>query len=389
MQILQKFLKRAYAEIHLDRARRNVEKIRSLLKGDTEIMAVVKANAYGHDDKTMARLFESVGIRYFAVSNIHEAVRLREAGIKGEILILGYTSPEYAAELSRENIINAIVSEEHARNLSLAAQSPVRCHIKIDTGMGRIGIRKDTPEKCAEVIEEIISLKNLKVEGIFTHLSVADSLDKGDVEYTLHQRDFILNVWEILKGKGINLTHLHFLNSAGGTYYSDERSTLARFGIMLYGLCPNYCLPLPVKLEPVMDLKAEIAYVETLKKGSFVSYGRTFEADRDIKAATITIGYADGYSRLLSSKAEVLVHGRRAKVIGRVCMDQMMVDVTGIDAKAGDIATIIGKEGNEEITADYLASLYGTIGYEVVCGISKRIPRVVVDNGEIVDVLEY
>ena len=386
---MQNYLKRAYAEIHLDRARRNVEKIRTLLKGDTEMMAVVKANAYGHDDATMATFFENIGIKYLAVSNIHEAERLRKFGIKGEILILGYTSPEYVDVLADNNIVNAAISYEHAKSLSDNAKKPIRCHVTIDTGMGRIGLREKTAEDCAEQVIQIMKLPNIMVEGIFTHLSVADSDDESDIDYTKSQRDYIVSVYDCLVEKGIRLKHMHFLNSAGGTYYSDERSTLSRFGIMLYGLFPNPELKLPIDIEPVMDLKAEVAHVKMLEKDSYVSYGRTFKAKEDMKVATVTIGYADGYSRLLSSKADILINGKRARIIGRVCMDQLMVDATDIDVNVGDIATIIGRDGNENITADDLAALYGTIGYEIVCGISKRIPRVVIDNGEIINVLEY
>ncbi|MEG0615236.1 MAG: alanine racemase [Oscillospiraceae bacterium] len=387
---MQKYLKRAFAEIHLDRARRNVAKIKTLVDNDDGIMAVVKANAYGHDDITMAKFFESVGIKYFAVSNIHEAERLRNAGISAEILILGYVSPEYADELCENNIIATIVSKEHAVAMSDAAKQPLRCHIAIDTGMGRIGLRHKTAEEFADEVKEISLLKNISAEGIFTHLSVADSEDDDDVSFTESQRDELLAVNDCLKNIGVNLQHVHFLNSAGGTYYGDNRSTLARFGIMLYGLHPNIDLILPIKLEPVMDLKAEIACVKTVERGTFVSYGRTFKADKKMKIATITIGYADGYSRLLSGKTEVLIDGKPAKVIGKICMDQLMADVSEIEnVKVGDIATLIGRDAEEEITADDLAKKYGTIGYEVVCGISKRIPRVVIDNGEILDVLEY
>lgn len=386
---MQTFLKRAWAEIHLDRAKRNYERISTLLKDGSELMAVVKANAYGHDDGTMAPFFQNIGIKYFAVSNIHEAEKIRAAGVKGEILILGYTSPEYTEQLADFDIVTAVVSSEHAKALNDKAQKPVRCHVTIDTGMGRIGLREETPEECADRIEEIISLPNLKVEGIFTHLSVADSDDDSDIAYTMGQANYITEVNEILKNRGVCLRHVHFLNSAGGTYYSTGKSTLSRFGIMLYGLYPNPELALPIELEPVMDLKAEVAHVKTVEPDACISYGRTFRTDRPTKIATVTIGYADGYSRLLSGVGEVLLHGKRAKIIGRVCMDQMMVDATGIDVEVGDTATLIGRDGNEVITADGLAKLYGTIGYEVVCGISKRIPRVVMNDGEIINVLEY
>lgn len=384
-----RFLRRAYAEIHLDRARRNIEKIKSLLPEKTKLMAVVKANAYGHDDETMSNLFSSVGIENFAVSNIHEAEKLRSYGIKGDILILGYTSPEYSEELSRFDIINTAVSYDHAKALSENAESPVRIHIKLDTGMGRIGLKNDSPIKTADEIEKICALPNIKVEGIFTHYAVADSDDEDDISYTESQRDFILAVSDELRKRGIEIPAVHFLNSAGGTYYPDERSSFARFGVMLYGLMPNFKKSLPFELEPVMELKAEVSYVKEIKAGEYLSYGRTFRAPRDMKVATVTIGYADGYSRLLSNKAEAIVNGKRAKVVGRVCMDQLMLDVTDIDVKAGDIATMFGKDGNEKITADELADIYGTIGYEIICGISMRVPRVIIDNGEIINVIEY
>lgn len=386
---MNRFLRRAYAEIHLDRARRNIEKIKSLLPEKTKLMAVVKANAYGHDDETMSKLFSSMGIEHFAVSNIHEAEKLRSYGIKGDILILGYTSPEYSEELSKFDIINTIVSYDHAKAMSDSAKSPIRIHIKLDTGMGRIGLKNNSPIETADEIEKIFALKNIIVEGMFTHFAVADSDDESDISYTELQRDFILAVNDELIKRGINIPAVHFLNSAGGTYYPDERSSFARFGVMLYGLMPNFKKALPFDLEPVMELKAEVSYVKEIKKGENLSYGRTFTAPDDMKVATVTIGYADGYSRLLSNKAEAIVGGKRAKVVGRVCMDQLMLDVTGIDVKAGDIATMFGNDGEEKITADELADFYGTIGYEIICGISMRVPRVIIDDGEIINVIEY
>ena len=255
--------------------------------------------------------------------------------------------------------------------------------------MGRIGLKNNSPVETADEIEKIFSLKNIKVEGMFTHFAVADSDDESDISYTNSQRDFILKVNEELLKRGITIPEVHFLNSAGGTYYPDERSSFARFGVMLYGLMPNFKKALPIELEPVMELKAEVSYVKEIKKGENLSYGRTFTAPDDMKIATVTIGYADGYSRLLSNKAEAIVNGKRAKVVGRVCMDQLMLDVTGIDVKAGNIATMFGKDGEEKITADELADLYGTIGYEIICGISMRVPRVIMDNNEIVNVIEY
>lgn len=390
---MEMFLKRAYAEIHLDRARRNMDKIKSLLKDGSELAVVVKANAYGHDDESMALCFQEAGVRWFAVSNIHEAQRLRRCGIQGEILILGYTAPEYAGELSKDRLISTVVSMEHAEALSQEAVQrnvQVRCHGAVDSGMGRIGVPASPPEQCAQELTRISRLPGMKLEGIFTHFACADSGSPEDQEYTRAQRDSFLRACELLKQNGVELEHCHFCNSAGGTYYADGRSTLARFGVMLYGLCPNPELELPFPLEQVMELKAEVSQVKWVEKGAYLSYGRTYQAQEPRRIATVTIGYADGYSRLLSSKGEILLHGKRAPVVGRVCMDQLLADVTGIpEAKAGDIATLIGQDGLERITADDLAARYGTIGYEVVCGISKRIPRIIMDGDKILRVLEY
>lgn len=382
---------RAYAVIHLERARRNAEQLLKLCAPST-LMAVVKANAYGHDDESMARLFESVGIKYFGVSNLHEASRLRASGIKGEILILGYTAPKFAADLTGENVISTIVSMEHAAALSATATAKgitVRCHIAVDTGMGRIGLRGESAKKPADEICTIMAMSGLSVEGVFSHFSVADSDDEGDIAYTLKQREYFLEIKACLKEKGVSAEHFHFLNSAGGTYYADSESSLTRFGIMLYGLCPNYSKAVPLVLEPVMELKAEISYINKLQEGSFVSYGRAFCAPREMTVAVITIGYADGYSRLISERGEVLINGKRAKILGKICMDQMMVDVSDIPAKVGDVATLIGTDGGDCITADEVAGWYGTIGYEVVCGISKRIPRVIMDGETVLNVAQY
>ncbi len=393
---MQHFLKRAWAEIHLDRLERNLLKCKSylkpstqLMKPSTQLMAVVKANAYGHGDNAIAPFLEKLGVLWFAVSNINEAKHLRNLGIKGEILILGYVPPEDIDVISENNIILTITSLEHAASLSKASKDKkIRAHIKIDTGMGRIGLKHNTIDEYVNEISEITGLENISVEGIFTHLSVADCDDDENVLYTKNQIDTITEIYDALKARNITLEHIHFLNSAGATYYKDERSTLARFGIMLYGLYPNHQLELPEALEPVMELKTIVSHVKELSAGESISYGRTFVTQKPMKVASLTIGYADGYSRLLSSKAEVLIRGKRAKVVGRVCMDQLMIDVTDIDVSVGDIATLFGIDGEDMITPDDLADIYGTIGYEIVCGISKRVPRVILRNNDIIEVLD-
>ena len=378
---MKPYLKRAWAEVSLPQLRKNVEIIRSLNSGSTEIMAVVKADAYGHGDEHIVRcLANDCGIRYFAVSNLDEAIAVRKFAPQGEILILGYTPPEYAHEISMYNIIQGVVSTEYAEALVQNTPQPIRCHIKIDTGMGRIGLKHDTPQQCAAEIAEMMKIDKLSVEGIYTHFAVADSDDPDNVAYTDKQEKFITDTYDVLAAQGIKLPHLHFMNSAATCYRNSERSTLSRAGIILYGLHPDVSLDIPDGLEPLMELKAVISHVKTVNKGDCISYGRTFRADREMRIATVTIGYADGYSRLLSSKGEILVHGRRCKITGRVCMDQLMIDVSDVpEAKAGDIVTLIGKEGDDRITADDLAQIYGTIGYEVVCGISKRVPRIYIE----------
>lgn len=368
--------KRAWARINLSRLEKNLNTIKKGISPSTEIMAVVKADAYGHGEKEILKKLCSTGIKYFAVSNLDEAISVRDVCPDGDILILGYTPPEYADELIKYNIIQCVVSEEYAYELDKAADSSVRCHIKIDTGMGRIGLKYRTVSECADSAQRITELQNIRAEGLFTHFAVADSDAPDNIEYTKNQADFIKGVYNELENRGIKLKHLHFLNSAGTGYHYDSASTLARIGITMYGLYPNYPLPLPYEVEPVMEFKAVISDVKTVEAGDCISYGRTYKASERRKIATVTVGYADGYSRLLSSKGQVLLKGVRCNITGRVCMDQMMIDVTGVDAKAGDTVTLIGADGDDIITADELASWYGTIGYEVVCGISKRVPRI-------------
>lgn len=378
---MKPYLKRAWAEVSLPRLRKNYSIIKALNSPSTEVMAVVKADAYGHGDEHIIRcLADDCGVKYFAVSNLDEAIAVRKICPDADILILGYTPPEYAHEISMYNIIQGVVSAEYAEALVKNTPEPIRCHVKLDTGMGRIGLKYDTPEECAEEIIHIMNIEKLIVEGIYTHFAVADSDSPDNIAYTDKQQKFITDTYEILVQKGIKLPHVHFMNSAATCYRNSPESTLSRAGIILYGLHPDVSLDIPEGLEPVMELKAVISQVKTVEAGVCISYGRTFVSDKKMRIATVTIGYADGYSRLLSSKGEILVHAKRCKIVGRVCMDQLMIDVSDVpEAASGDIVTLIGCDGDEIITADELASIYGTIGYEVVCGISKRVPRIYID----------
>ena len=388
---MKKFYKRAWAEIHLDRLKNNLEICNSFLSNKTEMLAVVKANAYGHDDKSISLHLQSLGVNWFAVSNISEAIHLRQCGITKEILILGYVCPTEAIELCEHNLNQTVTSLEHANALSVNTPigKKLRVHIKIDTGMGRIGLKHNTVEEYVDEISQICSIDNLSVEGIFSHFAVADSDNNDDISYTNSQKELLISIKSACDEKDLNIKHIHFLNSAGATYHENDDSTLARYGIMLYGMHQNFSLKLPKPLLPVMELKSIVSHVKTLGEGDYVSYGRTYRAEKSLKVATLPIGYADGYSRLLSSKADVLINGKRAKVIGRVCMDQIMIDVSDIDVNVGNVATLFGIDGDEQITADEIADIYGTIGYEVVCGISKRVPRLIYQDGVLKDILEY
>lgn len=381
--MLKKELKRAWAEIHLDRLKRNVEKCRSLLRAPCEMMCVVKANCYGHGcERIIPCLQDDCGADWFAVSNLVEGIELRELGVTGEILVLGYTPAKNAPELIEYDIIQTVTDAGYAKELSASCPigQKLRCHIAVDTGMTRIGLRDNDLDRLSSEIEKIVRLERLEVEGMFTHLSCADGESPEDAEYTKAQIDMICALKEKLRKRLIIIKYLHFLNSAGAAYHFDSRSDFARFGIMLYGLAPDKNRPLPVELEPVMELKACVSQVKTVENGVSVSYGRTYVTDKTTKIASVTIGYADGYPRLLSNKASVLIKGRTAKIIGRVCMDQLMLDVSDIeDVKEGDVVTLFGTDGEKTITADDLAELCGSIGYEIVCGISSRVPRIFIE----------
>lgn len=371
------FLKRCWAEINLDSIEYNFTQYKKLM-GGTDIMCVVKASCYGHsDDIIVPFLQDKLGVKYFAVSNILEGEKLRELGITGEILVLGYTPAEYADELVRFDIIQACTEFSHAEALSENCSSGrVRLHAAVDTGMTRIGLHGAVEDICKE-LEKISSLENISLEGIFSHYAAADGCDSSDDEYTLAQTEKFFAVADGAKALGIELRHTHILNSAGGIYHYNSRSTLARLGIILYGLYPNPQKELSFTPKPVMTLKAVVSQVKYIDAGTEVSYGRTFSADRRIKLATVTAGYADGFPRALSNKGEVIIRGKRCPIAGRVCMDQFMCDVSALEEVCpGDEVILWG----EEITADDIAGLTGTIGYEVVCDISNRVPRIAVKS---------
>lgn len=378
------YTKRTAARINLDNLIFNAKSYKAALADDVSLMCVVKADAYGHSVKAVSKcLQEDLNIKWFAVSNIGEAIELRENQITGNILILGYTDPAEADTLIKYDIIQACVDLSYAEELNrFASKGKVSIHIKLDTGMTRIGIPCGDIINAVKDAEKIYALENLSVTGIFTHLCAADSDSPGDIAYTDMQINRIKEVKRLMNQDGYDTGVCHWLNSAGGVYTGGQGSDLARLGIILYGLYPNHALDVPIEMKPVMELVSTISMVKSVKPGTFVGYGRTFCAEKDMKIATITVGYADGYPRLLSNRGEVIIKGRKCKIVGNVCMDQIMADVTQLDVSAGDEAVLIGIQNGEQITADDIADLCGTIGYEITCGISKRVPRIIIKNGE-------
>lgn len=387
---MKEILRRTWAEIDLDAVAHNFQAVRQAANRNAGVCCVVKADAYGHGAVRMAKEYEALGADWFAVSNLEEALQLRLSGITKPLLVLGFTPAEEAMALSKHNISQCVYSLEYARELSRHAAEAgvtVKIHVKVDTGMSRLGfyfqdISRD--EDAVSQIKEVCTLPGLYPEGIFTHFAVSDSGTEGDA-FTMRQFGCFKEMLETLLREGISFEVRHCANSAAVFDYPLSHLDLVRAGIVIYGLYPSDELRNRPALTPALSLRSVVSHVKTIKAGATVSYGRDFTAERDRKIATIPVGYADGYPRRLSSGgAQVLIHGKRCPILGRICMDQLMADVSELtDVKIGDLVTLIGKNGEEEITADELAAREGTIGYEVICALSKRVPRVYLKNGEI------
>ncbi len=361
-----------WLEIDLDGTANNVRLIKEIIGPDVALMAVVKANAYGHGAVGVSTTALLNGAEYLGVASINEAIELREAGIDDPILILGFT-PAWAA---RQAIINRITvtlfDVEMARQFDRAAgelNSRAKVHVKVDTGMGRLGL---LPDQVPRFFRHIERLKNIEVEGIFTHFSVADE----DLDYTRRQLDRFNYVLELLKAAGIRFKYVHAANTAATLRLPESHFNMVRVGIGMHGLAPSEQVQLPEGFRPTMSWKTSIAQVKTLPPGSYVSYGNTYITKGTERIAVIPVGYADGFRRSPRNWGEVLVHGQRAPIVGRVCMDQTMINVSHIpDVRIGDEVVLIGRQGDDEITADEVAKRLGTINYEVVSVILSRVPR--------------
>ncbi len=386
---------RAWAEIDLDAIKHNIRQIRAYVRPETKILGVVKADAYGHGYLQVAKTLLKNGADWLAVACLDEAVQLRRSNIKNPILILGHISPDGAEQVVREDIIPTCFDYELARTLSRVATKlgkRVKIHIKVDTGMGRIGFRyTEDGEINQETVNQILKmavLPNLDINGIFTHFAVAD---ENDDAYTEMQFKRFSDLCERLKASGLDIPVKHCCNSAALIRFPKMHMDMVRPGIILYGMRPSSFVDCGrMHLKPAMTLKAKITNVKEVEEGVSVSYGRRFSTTGKTKIATVPIGYADGYPRILSGKADALVNGKICKQIGTICMDQCMIDVTAVNTiSVGDDVILFGKDRDMELPVDNLAEKMGTINYEILCIIGKRIPRIYLRGGKVIEEHNY
>ena len=385
--------KHVWAEIDLNALEYNLNNILKLVP-EEKVMGVVKANAYGHGAAEVAKTLMSLGVNRFAVSNVFEALDLRAVTETGEILVLGYCDSAAVKELFKNNITVCVFDLEYAKALNSACENAgvtLNCHIKINSGMNRLGFAADDLKLLKSQMCELFTFKNLKVTGAFTHFATADRDGDENADFTAEQYGAFLSAKEVISTvadeRGVKNLYFHSSNSAATLLDNKNRpSDLYRAGIIMYGLTPSVGLKLPFTPKAVMSLKATVSQVKSLKKGDSVSYGRTFEAKKDMQVATVTVGYADGYMRGLSSKGYMLINGKKAPILGRVCMDQTVVDITDIpDVKTGDTATLFG----EGLPVEELAKELSTINYELVCAVAHRVARIYLKDGRQINEVRY
>lgn len=382
---------RVWAEVDLDAIWENMVHMKENIAENTKILAVIKTDGYGHGGVPIAKMLEQLDFMFgYAAATYEEAHVLREAGVKKPILILGYTFPYCYEELIREEIRPAVYRRDTVEELAAAAAKvgqKAKVHIKVDTGMGRIGITPD--EEGLEFVRFLIEHPELEVEGIFTHFAKSDETDKTSAN---HQLELFQNFIDKIQTElGITIPVKHCSNSAAILEMPQANMDMVRAGITTYGLYPSEEVSKDiVPLRAAMSLYSHIVYCKTIHAGQSVSYGGLFTATKDTRLATIPVGYGDGYPRSLSGKGYVLIHGKKAPILGRVCMDQFMVDISEIpEAMEGDKVTLLGMDGTERITAEELGELSGRFNYEFVCDLGKRIPRVYIQHGEITEVRDY
>ena len=383
--------KRVFAQINLNHIEENLKNMQALVGRESRFLAVIKTDGYGHGAVPVAEFLEGKEALYgYAVATIEEALELRGHHIKKPILVLGYTFPEQYALLTEHNIMPTVFREDSLQALSEAAIKSGRTipvHIKVDTGMSRIGVSPD--EVGLKFVKKVLETKGLEINGIFTHFARADEEDKSSA---LAQFKVFNNfVSEVEKRFRITIPLKHCANSAGILELRESSFDLVRAGIALYGLWPSDEMKREgIDLKPALSLYSHVVYIKEVPPGTPVSYGGTFVAEKTMRIATIPVGYGDGYPRSLSGIGYVLIRGKKAPILGRICMDQFMVDVTDIpEAHMDDAVTLIGKDGSEEITLEELGRLSGRLHYELVCDLGKRIPRVYMYNGAVTEVKNY
>ncbi|MCH5320136.1 MAG: alanine racemase [Eubacterium sp.] len=378
---------RTYAKIDLDIVEYNIESILKKLDSNSKLLAVIKADAYGHGAVEIGRLIEDK-CDFFGVACVEEAQELTHAGLKKPILVLGYVSPQQYDEVVKNDIRIPIFSYDTAKALSDEAGRQGRTaffHFCIDTGMSRIGFQVD--EKSADICKKITALPNIKAEGLFSHFATAD---EKDLSKTINQKELFNSFASMLSDRGISVPIKHINNSAGIMVLGDMLD-MVRAGIILYGLYPSEEVDKTLlDIKPALAWKTHISHIKTLDAGREISYGGTYKTEKKTVVATIPVGYADGYPRCLTNKGRVIINGRYANIIGRVCMDQFMVDVTDIpDVKMEDEVTLIGADGNAVLTMEEVSGLAHSFNYELPCRISRRVPRVYVKNGNVVKTVNY
>lgn len=378
---------RLTAVVDLTAIKNNIKNIRKKIGESIKMICVIKADAYGHGAVESARAMVDAGADMFAVAFIDEAIELRKNGIDKPILILGYTSSSRMDDVVNFDVSQTIYSKQIAEELNEAAKRNgkiAKGHIKLDTGMGRIGFREDDIAD----IKYISTLENICLEGIFTHFATADEADKS---FTYEQAKRFKEALDKLKDKEIDFDIIHCSNSAGIMEFDDLAFTAVRPGIIQYGLYPSDEVNKDkLDIVPAMSLKSHISFIKTVEEGTPIGYGRAYYAPTKKVIATVPVGYADGYLRGMKNGGRVIINGKYAPITGRVCMDQFMVDVTDIDdVKIGDEVVIMGKQGGLEVSADEIASVMGTINYEVICLISRRVPRVYFEDGRKVKTVSY
>lgn len=383
MEEVMKRYDRVKAVVSLDAIAHNFEEMRKNIAADTKIMAVIKADGYGHGAQAIAMLIHDYPYIWgFAVATPEEAIELRDSGVTKPVLILGLVFEEYFPELISRDISLTVAGFSMAEKLDQEAgrqKKKVHIHLAVDTGMSRIGFADN--EESVEEIRKIAGLENVQIEGMFTHFARADEKDKAPATAQLRR---YLKFSELLENAGVRIPLRHCSNSAGIIRMPEANLNIVRAGITIYGIYPSSQVERDiVKLTPAMELISHLTFVKDIPAGTAVSYGGTFVAEKSVRVATVPVGYADGYPRSLSGKGWVLIHGKRAPILGRICMDQFMVDVTDIpEAQPGDKVILIGKDGKEEISIEGFGDLSGRFSYEFACCIGKRVPRIYLKDGK-------